>query len=290
VHTGVPVSPWRGIGNSHTEFARESAIDELAVAAGRDPIELRAELLRDSPRTLRALLAAADRAGWGTPLPDGHARGVACSGGFESHSAQVIEVSLNERSQVHIERIVFALDCGIAVSPNLVRAQAEGGILFGLAAAVWGEVVLADGGDIETQNFDRYQVVRMSTTPPIEVVLLDSDEDPGGAGEVATPSVAPALANAVAALLGTRVRKLPLAKTIKFATDRKADAGAAGVTITVGENGPYKVQGPIRLTDFDGREIDLPADIELCRCGRSGNKPFCDGTHLTFDFDGTLKN
>jgi isoquinoline 1-oxidoreductase beta subunit len=213
--SGVPTMVWRSVGNSHTEFARESAIDELAIAVGRDPLDLRRDLLGDSPRTLRTVELAAQMAGWGTPLPQGHARGITCSS-FLSHSANVTEISLDDRGRVHVERIVFALDCGIAINPDLIRAQVEGGLLFGFSAAAWGEVVLGDGGEILTQNFDRYPLVRMRSVPAIEVHLIDSTESPTGVGEVSVPSVAPALANAIAALTGTRIRQLPLSKTIKI--------------------------------------------------------------------------
>jgi isoquinoline 1-oxidoreductase beta subunit len=213
--SGVPTMVWRSVGNSHTEFARESAIDELAIAARRDPVDLRRELLAGTPRTLRALELAAELADWGTPLPEGRARGITCSS-FLSHSAQVTEISVDDRERVHVDRIVFALDCGIAINPDLVRAQVEGGLLFGLSAAAWGEVVLGDGGEIVTQNFDRYPIVRMRSVPVIEVHLIESTEPPTGVGEVSVPSVAPALANAIAALTGTRIRQLPLSKTIKI--------------------------------------------------------------------------
>jgi isoquinoline 1-oxidoreductase beta subunit len=213
--SGVPTMVWRSVGNSHTEFARESAIDELAIAAGRDPVDLRRELLADNPRTLRVLELAAERSGWGSPLPQGRARGVTCSS-FLSHSANVTEISLDARERVHIDRIVFALDCGITINPDLVRAQVEGGLLFGLSAAAWGEVVLGDGGEIVTQNFDRYPIVRMRSVPQIEIHLIESTESPTGVGEVAVPSVAPALANAIAALTGTRIRTLPFSKSIKI--------------------------------------------------------------------------
>jgi isoquinoline 1-oxidoreductase beta subunit len=212
--TPVPTMVWRSVGNSHTEFARESAIDELAIATGRDPVDLRRELLADSPRTLRALELAADRADWGSPLPDGRARGITSSG-FLGHSAQVTEVSLDDRGRVHVDRIVFALDCGRNVNPDLIRAQVEGGLLWGLSAASWGEIVLGEGGDIVTQNFDAYPVMRMRSVPLMEVHLIDSTEPPSGVGEVSVPSVAPALANAIAALTGTRIRQLPFSKTIK---------------------------------------------------------------------------
>jgi isoquinoline 1-oxidoreductase beta subunit len=216
VETGVPIMVWRSVGNSHTEFARESAIDELAAAVGRDPVDLRRELLAANPRTLRALELAADQAGWGTPLPEGRARGVACSSFLDSHSAQITEISLDNRNRVHIEKITFALDCGITIDPDLVRAQVEGGLIWALGAAAWGEVVLGDGGQIITQNFDRYPVMRMQSVPQIEVLLIESGEPPTGVGEVSVPTAAPALTNAIFAVTGTRVRRLPITKTIKI--------------------------------------------------------------------------
>jgi isoquinoline 1-oxidoreductase beta subunit len=206
---------WRSVGNSHTEFARESAIDELAIAAGRDPVDLRRALLAGSPRTLRALELAAERADWGSPTPEGRGRGIVSSA-FLGHSAQVTEVSLDGRGRVHVDRIVFALDCGIQVNPDLIRAQLESGLLWGLSAAAWGEVVLGEGGEILTRNFDTYPVMRMRSVPQIEVHLIDSTEPPNGVGEISVPSVAPALANAIAALTGTRIRALPFSKTIKI--------------------------------------------------------------------------
>ncbi|WP_028057162.1 molybdopterin-dependent oxidoreductase [Candidatus Solirubrobacter pratensis] len=212
----IPTMVWRSVGNSHTEFARESAIDELAIAAGRDPVDLRRELLAGSPRTLRALELAAEAAGWGTPLPERRARGITSSG-FIGHSANVTEISLDDRGRVRVDRIVFALDCGRNVNPDLIRAQVEGGLLWGLSAAAWGEVVLGEGGEIVTQNFDRYPILRMRSVPRIEIHLIESTEAPTGVGEVSVPSVAPALANAIAALTGTRIRNLPFSKTIKIA-------------------------------------------------------------------------
>jgi isoquinoline 1-oxidoreductase beta subunit len=214
--SGVPTMVWRSVGNSHTEFARESAIDELAIAAGCDPVDLRRDLLVDSPRTLRALELAAEIADWGKPTLEGHARGITSSS-FLSHSANVTEISLDARGRIHVDRIVFVLDCGIAINPDLIRAQVEGGLLFGLSAAAWGEVVLGDGGEIVSQNFDRYPIVRMRSVPSMEVHLIESTESPTGVGEVAVPSVAPALANAIHALTGTRIRQLPINNTIKVA-------------------------------------------------------------------------
>jgi isoquinoline 1-oxidoreductase subunit beta len=215
VQTGVPIMVWRSVGNSHTEFARESAIDELAIAAGRDPVDLRRDLLACNPRTLRALELAGEWGGWGSPLPEGRALGIACSSFLDSHSAQVTEISLDNRNRVHIGKITFALDCGITVNPDLVRAQVEGGLIYALGAAAWGEVVLGDGGQIITQNFDSYPVMRMKSAPQIEVLLIESGEPPTGVGEVSVPTAAPALTNAIAALTGTRIRRLPIAKTIR---------------------------------------------------------------------------
>ncbi len=215
VETGIRTMIWRSVGNSHTEFARESAIDELALVTGRDPVDLRRELLADNPRTLRALEVAAEQASWGSALAEDRARGVASSG-YLGHSAQITEVSLDDANRIHVERIVFALDIGRVLNPNLVRSQIEGGLIFALTAALWGEVVLGQGGEIITQNFDRYPMMRMQSLPQIDIHLIESTEDPAGVGEVAVPTTAPALANAIAALTGARVRRLPLAKTVSI--------------------------------------------------------------------------
>jgi isoquinoline 1-oxidoreductase beta subunit len=188
----------------------------LAIVAGRDPVNLRRELLVNNPRTLRGLQLAADRAGWGSPpLPTGRARGIACTN-YLNGSAQVVEISQDDRQRIHIERIVFALDCGMVVDPDLVRSQVESGLLFELGAAAWGEIVLGDGGEILTQNFDRYPVIRMQSIPKIEVHLIESTESPSGVGDVSVPSVAPGLANAIFALTGTRIQRLPMSRTIQI--------------------------------------------------------------------------
>jgi isoquinoline 1-oxidoreductase subunit beta len=215
VESSVPIMVWRSVGNSHTEFARESALDELAIASNRDPIDFRRDLLTGTPRTLHALEVAAELSLWNTPAPEGRARGIACSS-FLSHSAIVVEVSRDERKRIHVQRITFVLDCGITINPDLVRAQVEGGIIYALSAAAWGEITLGDGGDIVTQNFDRYPVMRIQSVPQIDVHLIESHEPPTGVGEVSVPTTAPALTNAIAALTGTRIRRLPISRTLPF--------------------------------------------------------------------------
>jgi len=212
---GVPVMTWRSVGNSPTEFARESAIDELALAASTDPITIRRRMLSDNPRTLKVLNMVADIADWRPETARGRGIGFACSEGFKSHAAAAVEVTADAQQRVHVQRVVFVLDCGLKLTPDLVRAQIEGGILFGLSAALWGEIVLGDGGEIVTLNFDRYPLMRMRTTPVIEVHLIDSTREPGGVGEVSVPLMAPAIANAVFNLTGVRIRRLPISKTLR---------------------------------------------------------------------------
>ena len=171
VQTGGPIMVWRSVGNSHTEFARESVIDELAASTGRDPVDLRRDLLASNPRTLRALELAAGRGGWGTPLPEGRARGIACSSFLGSHSAQVTEISLDNRNRVHIERITFARlrhhrQPGSGPRPGRRRPHLR------TRRRRMGEIVLGDGGQIITQNFDTYPVMRMQSVPQIEVMLI----------------------------------------------------------------------------------------------------------------------
>jgi isoquinoline 1-oxidoreductase beta subunit len=212
---GVPVMTMRSVGNSPSEFARESAVDELALAANTDPIAIRRRMLSDNPRTLQALNMVADIVGWRAETAAGRGIGFACSDGLKSHSAAAVEVTADAEQRIHVERVVFVLDCGIKLTPDLVRAQVEGGILFGLSAALWGEIILGDGGEIMTRNFDRYQLMRMRTTPNIDVHLIESTNEPGGVGEVSVPLVAPALANAVFNLTGVRIRRLPINKTLR---------------------------------------------------------------------------
>ena len=204
----VPVLWWRSVGHSHTAFVMESMIDELARASGVDPVAYRRRLLADQPRHLGVLNLAAEKAGWGSPPPAGRARGVAVHECFGSYVAQVAEVSLaNGRIRVH--RVVCAIDCGIAVNPATIEAQMESGIAFGLGAALESAITFADGR-VQQSNFDDYRVLRLPAMPQVEVHIVPSRERPGGVGEPGTPPIAPAVANAVAALTGQRLRELPL--------------------------------------------------------------------------------
>jgi isoquinoline 1-oxidoreductase subunit beta len=205
---GVPVQWWRSVGHSHTAFAVEVFVDELARAAGKDPVAFRRGLLANDPRRLAVLDLAAAKAGWGTPLPAGRARGVAVHRSFSTWVAEVAEVSLeNGRPRVH--RVVCAVDCGVAVNPDVIRMQMESGIAYGLSAALHGAITI-DGGRAVELNFDRYRVLRINEMPTVEVHIVPSVEAPTGVGEPGTPPIAPAVANALARLTGRPVRRLPL--------------------------------------------------------------------------------
>jgi isoquinoline 1-oxidoreductase beta subunit len=204
----VPVLWWRSVGHSHTAFAMECMVDELARAAGSDPVDYRRRLLADRPRPRGVLDLAAAKSGWGTPLPAGRARGVAVHESFGSFVAQVAEVSV-EAGRIRVHRVVCAVDCGIAVNPTTIEAQMESGIAFGLSAALSGAITLKDGR-VQQSNFDDYRVLRLPDMPKVEVHIVASRERPGGVGEPGTPPIAPAVANAVAALTGQRLREMPL--------------------------------------------------------------------------------
>jgi isoquinoline 1-oxidoreductase beta subunit len=205
----IPVLWWRSVGHSHTAFVMETMMDELAAAAGKDPVEFRRALLAGQPRVRNVLEVAAAKAGWGTPLAKGRARGIAVHESFGSVCAQVAEVSL-ENGAPRVHRIVAAFDCGLAVNPLGVEAQVQSAIAFGLGAALFSEITLEDGR-VKQSNFHDYRVLRFSEMPAVEVHLTGDGEKPTGVGEPATPPVAPAVANALFALTGKRARGLPLA-------------------------------------------------------------------------------
>jgi isoquinoline 1-oxidoreductase beta subunit len=205
---GVPVQWWRSVGSTHTAFATECFLDDIARATGKDPLALRRSLLSKHPRHLGVLELAAKQAGWGKPLAKDRSRGIAVHESFNTFVAQVVELS-RRKDAVHIERVVCAVDCGVAVNPNIVAMQMESGIGYGLSAALAGAITLKDGV-VEQSNFHDYPVVRMNQMPKIEVYIVPSAEKPSGVGEPATPVIAPALANALAALNGTALRALPL--------------------------------------------------------------------------------
>jgi isoquinoline 1-oxidoreductase beta subunit len=204
----IPVLWWRSVGHSHTAFVMESMVDELARAAGADPVDYRRRLLAKQPRLVGALDLAAAKAGWGSPLPAGRARGIALHQSFGSHVAQVAEVSV-EGGNIRVHRVVCAIDCGIAVNPATIEAQMESGIAFGLGATLASAITFKDGR-VQQSNFDDYKVLRLPDMPKVEVHIVPSRERPGGVGEPGTPPIAPAVANAVAALTGQRLRELPL--------------------------------------------------------------------------------
>jgi isoquinoline 1-oxidoreductase beta subunit len=204
----VPVLWWRSVGSTHTAFSTETFLDELAYVAKKDPVEFRRALLKKHPRHLGVLELAAQKAGWNTPLPEGRARGVAVHESFASYVAQVVEVSRGADGRPKVERVVCAVDCGIAINPDVVRAQMEGCIGFGLGAALHNEIVL-DKGRARQSNFHDYKPLRIDEMPVIEVHIVPSAQPPTGVGEPGLPPLAPAVANAWFKLTGERVRRLP---------------------------------------------------------------------------------
>jgi isoquinoline 1-oxidoreductase beta subunit len=205
----VPVQWWRSVGHSHTGFSVEAFFDEVAHAGGKDPYQLRRSLLAGQPRMLAVLDLAVEKAHGNGPLPAGHGRGIATHFSFDSYVAQVAEVSVEKDGTVRVHRIVAAVDCGRTVNPDTVRAQLEGGIIFGLTAALKTEITL-DKGRVQQRNFHDYPMVRMFESPAIEVYMVPSTEHPTGVGEPGVPPVAPAIANAIFAATGKRVRRLPI--------------------------------------------------------------------------------
>jgi isoquinoline 1-oxidoreductase beta subunit len=206
---GIPTAFWRSVGPSHNVFVTESFIDEMAVVAKQDPVTYRRALLDKSPRAQAVLDLAAEKAGWGQALPKGSGRGVSLQNAFGSYLAAVAEVDVSKEGAVRVHRVVCAMDCGTVVNPDTVQAQIQGSIIFGTTAALYGEITLKNGR-IEQTNFDTYQVLRMSEVPAIEIHIIKSSEPPGGMGEAGTSAIVPAIANAVFAATGKRLRKMPV--------------------------------------------------------------------------------
>jgi isoquinoline 1-oxidoreductase beta subunit len=205
---GVPVLWWRSVGHMPNGFVVEAFIDEVAAAAGKDPLDLRRELLKDHPRQLGVLELAADKAGWGEDLGTGRGRGIAVREAFGSFVAEVVDVTV-ENGDLSVDRVVCAVDCGLAINPDIVRAQMEGGIGYALSAVLREEITLS-GGEVEQLNFDRYRSLRIDEMPDIEVHIVPSAEMPTGVGEPGTPPLAPALVSAIYAATGQRISRLPL--------------------------------------------------------------------------------
>jgi isoquinoline 1-oxidoreductase beta subunit len=207
----IPVGSWRSVGHSITAFAKECFLDEMAHEAGADPIAFRLSLLAHHPRLSALLRMVADKSDWGAPIPAGRGRGVALHTSFQTACAEVVEVTVGAKGALKVDRVVAAVDCGTIVNPDIVRAQLEGAIIFGLSAALFGAITIKDGR-VEQTNFDSYPVVHMDQAPRIDVYLAPSVSPPGGIGEPGLPPIAPALANAIFAATGKRVRALPLAE------------------------------------------------------------------------------
>ena len=208
----VPVLWWRSVGWTHTAYALEAFIDELAHAAGKDPVAFRLDMLADKPRHAGVLKLAAEKIGWSSPPAPGTFRGVALAESFGSYVAQAVEISLDKQGAPKVERVVCAVDCGVAVNPDMVRAQMEGGIGFGLGAIMKSRITL-DDGKVREGNFDTYEVLRLNEMPKVEVHIVKSAEDPKGVGEPGVPPIGPAFANALFQATGKRIRVLPFDRT-----------------------------------------------------------------------------
>src|SRR3954454_22404240 len=215
---GIPTAFWRSVGPSHNVFVAESFIDELAAATKQDPVAYRRALLDNSPRAKAVLDLAAEQAGWGKALPKGTGRGVSPQLAFGSYLAQVAEVEVSPSGAIRLRRVVCAVDCGTAINPDTVQAQIQSGIIFGATAALYGEITLKNGR-VEQTNFDTYQMLRMNEAPTIEVHIVQSSEPPGGLGEAGTSAIVPAIANAIFAATGKRLRKMPVDRGLLKTTD-----------------------------------------------------------------------
>jgi isoquinoline 1-oxidoreductase beta subunit len=207
VELPMNVGTWRSVGHSHNAFFSESFMDECAVTLNRDPYELRKELLKDSPRHLAVLNKVAEMSKW-SEKTEGKFKGIAIHESFGSIVGEVAEISLSNKN-IKVEKVYCVIDCGKTVNPRIIESQMQSGIVYGLTAALYGEITMK-GGKIVQSNFPNYQMVMMNTMPHVEVFIIDSDEQPGGVGEPGTPPIAPALTNAIFAASGERIRALPL--------------------------------------------------------------------------------
>ena len=215
----VPTGFWRGVGPNNNVFATECFMDELARKAGKDPIEFRISMLGTNPRLKTALQLVAEKSGWGKPLPARIGRGVSAQPSFASFIATVVEAEVDEHGEVHLRRVTSAVDTGIAVNPDIVVAQLQGGLIFGLTAALWGEVTI-EGGRVLQSNFNDYRMLRIDEVPDIEVHVIKSGEDPGGIGEAGATSGPPALRNAIYAATGIALRRLPIDRSVLAGASR----------------------------------------------------------------------
>ena len=205
----VPVLWWRAVGHTHTAYSTEIAIDMLAEQAGEDPVAFRRKLLTNHPRHLGVLELAAAKSDWGTPLGEGRGRGIAVHESFASFVAQVVEVSVRDGGDIKIDRVVCAVDCGRVVNPDIVAAQMEGGVGFGLGAVMRNKITMTDGR-VDQNNFPDYEPLRIGDMPTVETHIVPSTAAPTGVGEPGLPPAAPALANAIFAATGRRILKLPM--------------------------------------------------------------------------------
>jgi isoquinoline 1-oxidoreductase subunit beta len=209
----VPTGFWRGVGPNNNVFAMECFMDELARKAGKDPVEFRRSMLAKNPRLLAAVNLAAEKSNWGQPLPPRVGRGICAQPSFASFIATVVEAEVDEQGEVHLRRVTSAVDTGIAVNPDTIIAQVEGGLIFGLTAALYGEITI-DKGRVQQSNFHDYRMLRIDQAPKIEVHLIKSGEAPGGIGETGVTASAPALRNAIYAATGVALRRLPIDRSL----------------------------------------------------------------------------